>query len=116
MTPAPKPEPRAKKPRKPLTSKGGPERDTARMVYVGTLPCVACESVGLIQRSRSQADHIRSRGAGGKEVGNLWPLCAKHHDERHIKGLRRFAYEYDVIPQAEGAFVEAAYLEFTGGV
>ncbi len=29
-------------------------------------------------------DHIRTKAAGGQD---LWPLCRRHHQERHAKGL-----------------------------
>ena len=45
----------------------------------------------------SDADHIRSKGAGGSDVeSNLWPLCRTHHREKHDIGLRRFATRYPI--------------------
>lgn len=85
-------------------------RDTDRMVFVRAYPCVICTHTGRKQRSKSEADHIRTRGAGGKEAGNLWPLCRAHHDERHRRGLRGFAYEYGVQPEVWGAWYEREYV------
>lgn len=45
---------------------------------------------------RSDADHITTRGAGGgDEWDNVWPLCRKHHQERHFHGLRHMAEKYN---------------------
>ena len=98
--PVKKPTPRAKAGRQPLKRtrmKQRPSkvvRDRERMAFVASQPCVVCRTYGMTQRSKTQADHVRTRGAGGGERGNLWPLCARHHDERHRLGLKSFQYEY----------------------
>lgn len=87
----------------------GPERDSERMQHVRGFECVACLVTGRTQRSKSEADHVRTRGAGGKEVANLWPLCRKHHDERHLRGLRQFEYTYRVNAKEWARFFEDQY-------
>jgi hypothetical protein len=79
------------------------------MAHVRGFGCVACVVLGRKQRSQTQADHIRSRGAGGKEAANLWALCASHHDERHRRGLRQFEYTYNLDAKAWGRFFEDQY-------
>lgn len=78
-------------------------RDKERMAFCKTLPCVACLVTGRKQQSRTQADHLKTRGAGGKEVGNLIPHCAFHHDERHRVGIETYqaAYHLDLAVCAE---------------
>lgn len=52
-------------------------------------PCLVCE------RTPSDPDHIRTRGAGGHdEESNIWPLCRIHHVERHAIGLALFCKRY----------------------
>lgn len=42
--------------------------------------------------------HIKSRGAGGKDLGNLVPLCFPHHAIQHTVGWKEFAKRYCLIP------------------
>lgn len=47
-------------------------------------PCVVCGN-------KSDAAHIKSRGAGGDDTGdNLISLCRVHHSLQHHMGWRRF--------------------------
>ena len=40
---------------------------------------------------KSQAAHIKSRGAGGDDIPtNIAPLCWEHHTEQHMLGWPRF--------------------------
>jgi hypothetical protein len=116
LRPVPKPRKRPKaKPkglkRTPMKRKANQViRDRERMAFVAQQPCVVCRQLGRTQRSRSQADHLRTRGAGGKEVANLWSLCPSHHDERHRIGLKSFAYRYKVEPQKWAAYYEARFV------
>jgi len=34
--------------------------------------------------------HVKSRGAGGDDVGNTIPLCRRHHREQHDRGIQSF--------------------------
>jgi len=43
-------------------------------------------------------DHIKTRGAGGTDANNVWPLCWVHHDERHTQGIVTFAKAYQTEP------------------
>jgi hypothetical protein len=55
--------------------------------YVRSLPCVVPGCLG-----KSQACHVRSRGAGGVDFWNLYPGCARHHlfEEHGLMGQRGF--------------------------
>lgn len=44
------------------------------------LPCCVCG------RTPSQACHVRTRGAGGKDAGNVVPACATHHGQMSAPG------------------------------
>lgn len=58
---------------------------------VKLLPCLCCN------RTPSDPDHITSRGAGGDDSkSNIWPLCRRHHNERHARGL---VYMTDKYPK-----------------
>lgn len=122
MPAVPKPRRRAKRRPKGLTRtrmKKRPNqvvRDRERMKHCASLPCLACLMTGRRQESRTQADHIRTRGAGGKEVENLWPLCALHHDERHRVGLRTFETMYHLDSGWAGKQVEYLFAVESSGV
>lgn len=38
----------------------------------------------------SECAHVKSRGAGGDDVGNCVPLCNFHHAQQHRLGIRSF--------------------------
>ena len=58
----------------------GPQAALAR-----TMPCANCDAPGP-----SQAAHVRSRGAGGKDE-DVIPLCAKCHRNQHDQGWEALA-------------------------
>lgn len=103
MTPCPKPRV-VKKARQPLRAKKRMKRynakrgghkfpklvDEARRAFVRTFPCAPCLSTGATQETPTQACHLKSRGAGGPDAGNLWPGCARHHIEQHVDGVVTF--------------------------
>lgn len=112
LRPAPKPPKREKRARKPLrrsrmkcrgprTRKSGGHlfthgRSPEYLAYVRTFPCAVCMANGLEQETRTQACHVRSRGAGGGDVGNVWPGCEAHHMEQHAKGFAHMTRKYHV--------------------
>jgi 5-methylcytosine-specific restriction endonuclease McrA len=62
--------------------------------FIKTLPCLIC------YMRPSDPDHITTRGAGGHDLAdNLWPLCRKHHNERHSKGLGFMIKKYSSCKQ-----------------
>lgn len=65
-------------------------KDRSLLNEIKKRPCVCC---GLT--TGSDPDHILSKGAGGDDSeNNVWPLCRRHHTERHSFGLRRLAAKY----------------------
>ena len=57
--------------------------------------CIICTELGTYQEFPTEADHLTTRGAGGgDEQENLWPLCTRHHAERHQIGIRTFVKKY----------------------
>lgn len=57
--------------------------------YVATLPC-AVMGEGDDCEGKVTGHHIKSVGAGGKDAGNLTPLCVRHHRMIHDIGPKRF--------------------------
>jgi len=43
-----------------------------------------------------QACHVKSRGAGGADRGNVVAMCAGAHDEQHHVGIRSFQKRWSV--------------------
>lgn len=69
-------------------------RDPTYLEYIRSFPCVICLKHGLNQKSRTQACHVKSRGAGGIDRGNTYPGCGEHHDEQGMKGFRHMEKKY----------------------
>lgn len=62
-------------------------RDRESLDYLHKDRCAICNRRGC------DPDHIKTKGSGGgDEWWNTWPLCRRHHTERHAKGLK---YLYD---------------------
>ncbi len=65
-------------------------KDQSLLDFIKTIPCIIC---GMIP---SDPDHVTTRGAGGDDTAeNVWPLCRKHHVERHAKGIKYMIDKYD---------------------
>lgn len=46
----------------------------------------------------SDPDHVTTRGAGGGDLrDNLMPLCRRHHEERHRKGIASLVNLYSGV-------------------
>lgn len=78
-------------------------KDPELIEMVKARPCAACGKHGP-----SDPDHIRTRGAGGDDLyHNVWPLCRKHHTERHKIGLTTFVARY---PLTQAALIERGWM------
>ena len=99
MNPVPKPPRKPKKAAKPIKRKarikkrGGDrfkgKRNEAFREWVRGLPCALAGCV--IQRGdESHCAHVKTRGAGGGDVGNCLPLCPAHHRSQHDMGIKSF--------------------------
>lgn len=60
-----------------------------------------------------QVAHVKSRGAGGGDHGNVVPLCAGAHNEQHTAGSKTFAKRWNVDLQAEA---DLLWLEYSRSV
>lgn len=95
------------KARKPLARKGQPRfkqgRDPDYLAWIRTQPCW-CVKRGLWDGERHinhhacshdvEPAHIKSRGAGGPDRGNVLPLCRSTHGYQHNVGLKTWAANY----------------------
>lgn len=92
--------------------------DKALRVWVREQPCLL-QGRFLpwslhICRGRIQAHHVRSRGAGGGDRGNLVALCQRAHQRGHAVGWKSFAAFWGIDLKAEAARLAARYLEENG--
>lgn len=55
------------------------------------LPCCVCN-----KRPPSDPAHVVSRGAGGRDLGNIVPLCRRHHNEQGARGIKTFQSEHAI--------------------
>lgn len=56
-------------------------------------PCATCGFPGVMHpdgRVLNDPSHIKSRGAGGGDMGNLIPQCRGCHTEMHTVGVQEF--------------------------
>lgn len=61
--------------------------------WITELPCIACHSKGTIHDDgnyHTVPAHLKSRGAGGDDVGNVVPLCWNDHVIQHSIGWKEF--------------------------
>ena len=76
------------------------------LAFVRELPCLVCERQETERRhyERVHPHHVRTRGAGGKDVGNVVPLCGDHHGGLHAVGRGTFEklHGVDLVALAEG--------------
>lgn len=75
---------------------GHRQRKGAYVSWVRTLPCAICELTGTQQIYPTETDHHPTIGAAGKRHTKVWPLCTKHHNERHSMGIETFESRYGV--------------------
>jgi hypothetical protein len=61
--------------------------DEAFRDWIRSLPCCLR---GCITRTRVECAHVKTRGAGGEDVGNCVPLCRAHHEHQHLIGIKSF--------------------------
>jgi hypothetical protein len=43
-----------------------------------------------------QVCHVKTRGAGGNDLGNVLPMCAGAHDEQHCIGIPAFQKRWGI--------------------
>ena len=83
--------------------KGG--RDPRFLKWVRlTQDCLICGGM-------AEPAHIKSRGAGGKDLGNVLALCRKHHDEQHHQGIETWTARYGLDLQEAADALATKYLK-----
>ena len=82
-------------------------RDEAYQGWIRQQPCVI--SGCLYNRDEIHAAHVKARGAGGVDRGNLVPLCARHHRFQHDTGMRSFQAFYHIDLAAVAAALDVQY-------
>ncbi len=83
-------------------------RDDDYLEYVSRLSCLACLQTGYKTHDRCDPAHVKSRGAGGHDRGNVVPLCRIHHTEQGW-GIKSFQSKYAIDLKAEAKRIEEAY-------
>ncbi len=78
-------------------------RDDDYLEYVRQLDCLICGGPPV-------PAHVKSRGAGGHDRGNTVPLCHRHHQEQHRRGIKTFQVQYNIDLKAEAKRIEEAYI------
>jgi hypothetical protein len=74
----------------PMYFKKSRVKSKSNLALIRTMSCFVCGG------SPSDADHIKTKGAGGgDELSNLQALCRLCHIERHSMGIRSFMDRYE---------------------
>ena len=122
----PVPKPKVRKQRRRFAHR----RDSKYAAWIGTLPCVLSDDFGdsghvMIGCERGprviwpqvhmcnppiQVCHVKSRGAGGSDVGNVVPMCVVAHTQQHLWGTKTFQAEWGIDLKATA---EALYHTYT---
>src|SRR5947208_495541 len=99
-------------------------RDLAYTKWIRTLPCLLWARVTPPDYGRHWTDHscwgalqvchVRSRGAGGDDRGNVVPLCARAHAEQHRIGIRSFQARWGIDLKAEAERLYQQYVQEQG--
>lgn len=104
LHPVPKPQKRVKI-KKRLKARREPKAFQHRRVpdyqeFIRSYACLfnrrgafPCRGLGILG---SECAHVKSRDAGGDDIGNCVPLCHAHHEEQHRIGIRSFQQRYGV--------------------
>lgn len=87
-------------------------RDPAYTAWIHTLPCWLRFTGSCF--GATEATHVRSRGAGGDDRGNLVPLCHGHHMEQHRVGIQTWQATYRVNLPVVAAALTDRYLDESG--
>jgi len=96
--------------------------DEARRDFIRAQPCILSGRMGKAFGPDSywftaihhcfaavRACHVKSRGAGGKDVGNMYPGCDSAHDEQHRIGIPAFEKRWGVNLKEIAQRLEAEY-------
>ena len=115
--PVPKPRPKGAKPRKRmkrgrtrLRARGESPTVRAFLAAVAGMPCWLCG------KHPADPDHWVRRSSRGKKHpekhwNNVWPLCRRHHNEKHRIGRERFVARYQCDPAGVCRAVTAMWQE-----
>ena len=68
-------------------------------------------SVGCPPWGYTVCAHVKARGAGGADRGNVVPMCVKHHSEQHEQGIESFQSFYGIDLAAVAAALDVQYQE-----
>jgi len=77
-------------------------RDAEYPKWLREMPCAVCAFIGEVQKTRTEAHHTTSRGAGGGD-DTAAPTCKAHHQQYHVLGRKSFKQKYGVdLPAIAG--------------
>jgi hypothetical protein len=92
----------------------GPCSNMARLLGCIVPSCFRRPRDGVVElepRWTIQAAHVRSRGSGGKDWGNVVGLCVQHHAEQGSLGIESFQKRYGLDMEAAASRIASAVQE-----
>lgn len=89
-------------------------RDRAYLDWVKTQNCVVLGRVGIcawwVERPDTEPAHIKTKGSGGADRGNVVPLCPLHHSEQE-GDTEGFEQTYGLNLKLEAARLLVKFIE-----
>lgn len=83
--------------------------------WISRLPgCCACGGIGPLHEDGLRylhPHHVKTRGAGGKDLSNLLGLCWKCHSEVHSLGLFRWQTKHKIDAQGTAEMLFDLYAD-----
>lgn len=106
----------------PIRAKGKPrfkvsgKPDRPYRAWIREQPCVLSGKPGHRCRGETEACHVVTKGAGGKDRGNLFAACSRAHGAQHHQGMQTFQQDWGVNLTAVARELEARYVlrDFSG--
>lgn len=109
LRPAPKPKKRPKKGRQPIrrsrVRQKAPKRrfpgreDADALAKIREMPCAVCLQLGFTQTTPTEVEHWVTKARGGYDLGDTFPTCAVHREQRHRQGDKSFARMLRISPR-----------------
>ena len=79
--------------------------------WIRERPCLCRLVAGGFCDGVVEADHVKTRGAGGADRKNLVPLCSHHHRRKHEMGRKSFEAFYALDLAAKALDFDSWYTE-----
>lgn len=93
-------------PKKSLKKQEHEKRKQEFKKWITKQPCAICGFPGVLHEDGeyyNDPSHIKTRGSGGDDIGNIVPNCRRCHSKMHSIGIKHFSliYQVDLVQLAK---------------